>query len=499
MTEHRSEPERPRRATYLAVSLVGLTLAWLVATKSLPAWLAAADPGAALAIDAGQPAALMHLADPLLEKKLGKSATPATSTGATASSELSDGVSPGLVNSLSRLAAEIMQASSDPSGRKVEDMERDTLAITGENRGAIGDLVTRALATDPLNARAIRILGQLALGDNDEAAAGRLMQAAARRSLRESVAVYWLMQRSYQRGDSAETLAHADALMRTRPGTIPIVAPYVAALAEADGSRDAVVALLTRNPPWRPGLLNQYLVSVRDGRTPLRVLVGLKTSPHPPTAAELRAYLDFLIGHNLYDLAYYAWLQFLPPEQLASAGLLFNGSFEQPFSGQPFDWLITKGAGFTADRIRRTDKAGEQALAIDFGQGRVGFQPMTQMTLLAPGTYTLMLQYKGHLVGRRGLLWRISCAASGEVLGESPMLLGPEPRWKEMRVPFSVPAADCRAQKVLLVHDARSASEQMVTGSMMFDELTITRDKLTPAGPDIAPGKPDTSSGTTAE
>ena len=496
MTEHRSEPGRPKRATYMAVSLIGLVLAWLVATKSLPSWLAAANPGAALAIDASQPLALMRLADPLLDGDRGTSGTATKTKGGTESGEASDEVGPCLAGSLSRLASEMMRAGSDASGPD-KGKDRDTLAITGENRSAIRDLVARTLATDPLNARAIRILGQLALGDNDEAAAGRLMQAAARRSLRESVAVYWLMQKSHELGDPAQTLAYADALMRSRPGTTPFVAPYVAALAEADKSRGAVVALLARNPPWRPGLLNQYLGSVRDGRTPLRILVGLKPSPHPPTSAELRAYLDFLIGHKLYDLAYYAWLQFLPPEQLARAGFLFNGSFEEPFSGQPFDWLITKGSGFTADRMRRTDKSGEQALAIDFGQGRVGFQPMTQMTLLAPGAYTLTLQYKGHLVGRRGMIWRITCAASGQVLGESPMLLGPEPRWKEIVVPFSVPPAECRAQKVVLVHDARSASEQMVTGTILFDELTIGRASLAPGAADQRP--PDSLSGKAAE
>ena len=66
-----------------------------------------------------------------------------------------------------------------------------------------------ALAQDPLNAHALRILGQLADAADNEAAAARFMQAAVHRSLRESVAVFWLMRESFERKDYATAVRYA--------------------------------------------------------------------------------------------------------------------------------------------------------------------------------------------------------------------------------------------------------------------------------------------------
>src|SRR5262249_53623023 len=158
---------------------------------------------------------------------------------------------------------------------------------------------------------------------------------------------------------------------------------------------------------------------------------------------------------------------FLPPEQLASAGLLFNGSFASVPSGLPFDWVISPGTGVTMDIVERPDDAERRALFIEFGPGRVEFGSMTQLTLLGPGTYHLRGKYRGEIGGRRGLVWRVSCAGSGGApLGESQMLKGTAFAWQDMEFSFTVPQTECRAQRLKLELDARMASEQLVTGSM---------------------------------
>jgi hypothetical protein len=203
--------------------------------------------------------------------------------------------------------------------------------------------------------------------------------------------------------------------------------------------------------------------------------MSVKNTPAPPTANDLNSYLKALIRNKFPELAYYVWLQFLPPDQLGSVGLLFNGSFERLASGAPFDWVVTPGTGVTIDFVPRPDLAGQRALQVEFGHGRVDFRGVAQVTMLSPGAYKFTGRYKGQLAGRRGLEWRIACADAADPLAKSAMAIGTIPVWIDFAVPFTVPETGCRSQSVSLALDARSASEQLVSGSVWYDDLQVVR------------------------
>ena len=185
----------------------------------------------------------------------------------------------------------------------------------------------------------------------------------------ESVAVYWMMRKSFQDQNYKEALRYADILMRTRPQALPYIMPIMGKAAELPEASDDLKLLLSNNPPWRPQFFAYFPQTITDARTPLDVLLSVKESTNPPSARELRPYLDFLIQRGFFDLAYYTWLQFLPPEQLAQAGHLYNGGFDAPPSGTPFDWVLTKGTGVTAQVAAKADRPGERALHLQFGPG----------------------------------------------------------------------------------------------------------------------------------
>ena len=354
----------------------------------------------------------------------------------------------------------------------------DSFQSLGQDRTVDLDSVRAAarsaLITDPLNPRALRLLGQAADAAGQDAEAVKFMQAATAMSLHEPVADYWLMIKATQSGDYKTAIAYADALLRTNLSMGTNVAPLLAHFAEVKDSSELVKTLLKGDPPWRHMFFAFFPRSVSDVRTPLNILLALKGSARPPTSDEIDGYLTYLIGHNYYDLAYYTWLQFLPAEKLSNAGLLYNGSFASEPSGLPFDWSITQGSGVSIDIESQPDANVEHALSVDFLYGRVEYHSVNELVLLAPGTYQFAGKYKGQLIGPRGLKWRLVCA-SNTPIGESSMISGLTTTWKDIGFTFTVPDKDCRAQYIRLDLDARTASEQIVTGSLLFADLKIAR------------------------
>jgi hypothetical protein len=482
---HEADVQRPKGYLRLALlTVLGASLVWIILTRSLAASLAETSPETALVLQPQEPRALLTLAKAELNALL--KASEGGPDISTPTLETTDKGPIDRLASLSRLAeSALLKASPEadraselqrPLGSQPSDMsdEASSLRDGADKAKSIRELAETAIAADPFNAEALGILGQLAerSGDNDRTAP--LMEAAARLSIRESYAVYWLMQRAQRENDNPAVLRYADMLLRTRGRAVPLVVPVLAQMAETKDRTNDVTALLKDNPPWRPAFFANLSNNITNARTPLFLLLGLQGTAHPPTNLEISGYINFLIGKKFHELAYYTWLQFLPAEELARISPLYNRSFETTPSGLPFDWVLTQGNGVTTEIRRRTDKVEEHALALEFGQGRSEFPGVTQLTLLGPGSYTLKGQYKGTLVGRRGLVWRVTCAGA-QPLAQSDLLRGSIPQWREFTISFTVPQTGCRAQQIRLDFDARSASERLISGSMWFDELDLRR------------------------
>src|SRR5262249_22150472 len=140
----------------------------------------------------------------------------------------------------------------------------------------------------------------------------QFMQAASRRSLHESIAVYWMMRNSTEHGDYKAAIRYADTLLRIDPHVARYVMPILGRIAEIESARGELRQVLAASAPWRPTFFSLLPENVSDARTPLAVLLSLNDTAAPPAAADLNSYLNFLISRGYYELAYYTWLQFLP-------------------------------------------------------------------------------------------------------------------------------------------------------------------------------------------
>lgn len=468
------------RKRIIGLAIVGALLIWLVISKSLVAYLADVSPKTALRLSPGDPQALINLADAALNGN-----SPLFGAGAPDQSAILQNrpITPALTpDGAGGPSPESKGADKSPEGHDtVSDSDKVNSAFAAVGPAQTLDLATvqnevlAAVNDDPLDARALRLLGQTADAGGDDADAIKMMRAAAQLSLHENIAAIWLMRKSVEAGDYKSAIGYADTLLRTNLSLGPYVVPILARFSDSKPSSDLVKSLVDSNPPWRQMFFAFLPRSVADVRTPLDILLSLKATKTPPTSDELGAYLNYLIDHKYYSFAYYAWLQFLTPDELQHVGLLYNGNFARPPSGLPFDWDIKQGSGVSID-IEDADKNGNHGLSVDFLYGRVEYHSVNELVVLPPGDYQFTGKYRGELIGPRGLKWRVACANdSSAPIAESAMIGGAASQWTDIAFTFSVPATACPAQYIRLDLDARMASEQLVTGSMMFTNLGISR------------------------
>lgn len=437
----------------------GVLLSWLILSHSGAAYLAAATPHLALWLSSRQPEALVNLADDALN-----GAVATVPGGASYADQVPDRPN----------------ASGAPDAAVADtDHLNDVFATVDVNRSVdlaqVRAEAKAAVLVEPLNARALRLLGQVAAAARDEARAARLMHAAADLSRHETIAAYWLMRNALRSKDYQSAISYADIMLRTRPELGPYLLPVLARLAEDKQANGLLRTALAANPPWRSRFFGILPKLVDDARTPLDLLLALRASATPPTVADLMAYLDFLVAHKFYSLAYYTWLQFLSADQLHSVGFLFNGDFATPLSGLPFDWQIAQGQGAEVAVVSRPGRIGAHSLQVSFLYGRADYRSVAELVMLPPGVYRFDGEYTGELIGPRGLKWRIVCADEANVLGESGMIIGRSAKWQNIEFNFTVPGAGCRAQYVRLDLDARMPSERLVSGSLLFDGLRLSR------------------------
>ncbi|MEQ1718406.1 MAG: hypothetical protein ABL907_20890 [Hyphomicrobium sp.] len=472
----------PPDKTTLAVLLsAGLAMAWLITTHTLASYLADVAPEKALIFRSSEPIALIRLAErsvpQLLEPASGALTAANAEPVAAQSNPQSQSSAQPQIESVegSRLGAFAKLPRFDTGSP--EDMAAAALQPKppAVEEAQIHSWSERALLANPTGARGLSILGILMARDGNEAQASAFMSAATRRSAREPIANYWMLSTAFEAKDYAQATVQADVLLRhTR--NIRLVAPFLGRLAETDAATEALSALMERNPPWRAAFFQNLKGNIKDARTPITLLLKLKDTPNPPVFAEINPYVALLIENNYYDLAYNAWLQFLDAEQLSKAGFIFNGDFNFAPSGYPFDWTVTPGAGVIMEVGPAPDDSSNKVLKIALGPGRVNYRPVRQMTMLVPGDYTLTARFKGEIRARRGLKWSVSCARpSLKKLGEGSEINGSNPAWTGVVINFTVPKEDCRAQTVQLSLDARSASETLVSGTLLIDAVAIAR------------------------
>ena len=300
------------------------------------------------------------------------------------------------------------------------------------------------------------------------------MALAARRSLRDTKALIWLFNEHVRENRPSEALYYLDAILRTQPGLRGSFANSLVTFASVPGAQPALISLLGGDPPWRPWFLGELAAKASAPSITYAVLSGLASTPNPPRDSELKPYLDQLISEGQYQLAFVTWWHFLPPASARMIPFVFNGDFELPVSGLPFDWVIGSIRGASTDIVETGDKDYGHGLQVVFANTRVPYRQVSKLLVLPPGGYQLTGQVKAdRLMNERGMVWRIFCADDTKLtLATSEPVMGTND-WHSFATAFEVPATGCTAQWLRLELAAQFPIEEQVSGAVWYDDLVI--------------------------
>jgi hypothetical protein len=376
-------------------------------------------------------------------------------------------------------------AISDPEGGlfvapwepvALDELAERQLTNSSGELSSVEDLARRALLSDPLDSRALSLLGFVAERKDDPAGAEALMSLAAARSWRNPSPHVWLFAQAIRRGQFEEALAQADGLLRVYPQYEETLFPVLTVFGIDPGALSALEGALAANPPWRRSFLRAIVNGAND-RLMTQLYQSLIHSRQPPTADEMKPYLDRLILTGRFEQAYQDWRATSSPAEMAGR-YPYSGNFEAPLDGLPFNWVFESIAGAEIQIIEAPDRGNSRALRIQFSGARAKLGRVGQLLMLAPGSYDLELAVKSsRLRTERGPVWQISCAESRALLAETKPVTGTTP-WTDLKIRFSVPSSGCSAQWLQLIIPARTASESEIEGEVWFQSFRVTPEVL---------------------
>ncbi len=162
-------------------------------------------------------------------------------------------------------------------------------------------------------------------------------------------------------------------------------------------------------------------------------------------------------------------------------GFVFNGDFELPLSGSPFDWTVEPGGeyreGFVAAiRPNAASPNSQQSLSVRL-TGRAIKSPIVQQHLaLEVGRYLLTYASKrSNPTGSNMPAWMIRCTGSG-----TPLITDPwsdsaiESGWTSHQVVFSV-GGNCAGQLLSLEPKSKLSALEGLHGTLLVDKVSIER------------------------
>lgn len=328
-------------------------------------------------------------------------------------------------------------------------------------------LARQALRAEPLNVRALRVLGVAAGRRGAVERADELVTQAGNWSLRDGPAHAWLIERRLRQGDYASAFAHADALMRRSPDVHPQLFELMTTAIAADRRALGPIAeRLALQPSWREPFIHALAAAPGGAEGAATLAVMLQPGRTPFSDAELGALLTRLVDAGQLRAAADLRRR-LRPTGWATP---FDGEFDDRPGPAPFRWRIVAGAGASVEIAPDDVAPNQSALRVEYdGYSTPGL--INQLIVLPAGAYELSGRWRSETPLPDGrLAWTVTCAQGGAAIGEAkqPAAAGETP-WRPFAARFVVPSG-CEGQ---WLHLKPLSGDRRTTLVVWYDGLNI--------------------------
>jgi len=278
-----------------------------------------------------------------------------------------------------------------------------------------------------------------------------------------------------EHGDIAQGLEYIDRALSKDTRSYELLFPVLLQILEQPQSSVLIEGMLRLERAWKVPFFVYALGHTKNFGL-IRAVVGHHESSQADTSPRLRdALVRRLQKENLWDEAYFEWLNDLSDEQMRHTGYVFNGGFEVSPSAGGFDWIITKAPGVDAGIYAALGVRDSSALSVRFLGLKTPFRHVLQYMVLSSGTYSLTGKLRlDDLKAFMGVRWDVTCLEGGHTLGATDAFMG-QSDWQGFEAKFSVPDAGCSVQVLRLELVGKAALDFQATGGVFFDEINIKK------------------------
>lgn len=300
-----------------------------------------------------------------------------------------------------------------------------------------------ALRRDSTLGTPYRVLGFAAENRGDDVGAARYIGFAGKLSRRDLASQLWLINVAVARNDVTGALEHFDTALRTSDVAPAILTPI---LSQALSEPKIVDELAKRlpNSPWGAQFLTEAIANSKSMMGLVRLAGQLQRQNSPLSVDNMRQLANRLIEEKAFALV--GPLRGLTPARLPIGQFITDPSFDHPGEIASFDWAL--GQGGSADVLRSSDAGGgSKGIAFTVHSDRAG-EVARQLLTLAPGHYRLAVRGRSNInSGEKPPAWSITCADTLQQLTSLDMPMAPPARI--ISIEYDVPGG-CHAQSLVL-------------------------------------------------